>query len=84
MRLLRVAELTGQFAYKRKFCVDEKVFNRDYNEYLNSVPEELHPTLFAKERAMEWCLVCLAYNVKRMFNMSSGSVGTPDLGMATG
>ena len=41
MRLLRVAELTGQFAYKRKFCVDEKVFNRDYNEYLNSVPEEL-------------------------------------------
>jgi len=39
--LLRVAELTGQFAYKRKFCEDDKVFNRDYNEYLNSVPEEL-------------------------------------------
>ena len=41
MSLLRVAELTGQFAYKRKFCEDDKVFNRDYNEYLNSVPEEL-------------------------------------------
>ena len=39
-RHLRVAELTGQLAYKRKFCEDEKVFNRDYNEYLESVPEE--------------------------------------------
>ncbi len=38
--LLRVAELTGQLAYKRKFCEDEKVFNRDFNEYINSVPEE--------------------------------------------
>ena len=37
---LRVAELTGQLAYKRKFCEDDKVFNRDYNQYLNSVPEE--------------------------------------------
>lgn len=37
---LRVAELTGQLAYKRKFCQDDKVFNRDYNQYLNSVPEE--------------------------------------------
>lgn len=40
LSLLRVAELTGQFAYKRKFCEDDKVFNRDYNEYLNSIPEE--------------------------------------------
>ncbi len=39
-RHLRVAELTGQLAYKRKFCEDEKVFNRDYNEYLQSIPEE--------------------------------------------
>ena len=39
-RHLRIAELTGQLAYKRKFCEDEKVFNRDYNEYLESVPEE--------------------------------------------
>ena len=39
-RHLRIAELTGQLAYKRKFCEDEKVFNRDYNEYLRSFPEE--------------------------------------------
>jgi predicted secreted protein len=39
-RHLRVAELTGQLAYKRKFCEDETVFNRDYNEYLDSIPEE--------------------------------------------
>ena len=39
-RHLRIAELTGQLAYKRKFCEDETVFNRDYNEYLQSIPEE--------------------------------------------
>jgi predicted secreted protein len=39
-RQLRVAELTGQLAYKRKFCEDETVFNRDYNEYLESIPGE--------------------------------------------
>ena len=38
--ILRIAELTGQLAFKRKFCDDDKVFNRDYNQYLNSVPEE--------------------------------------------
>ena len=39
-RHLRIAELSGQLAYKRRFCQDEKVFNRDYNEYLESIPEE--------------------------------------------
>ena len=39
-RHLRVAELSGQLAYKRKFCQDEEVFNRDYNEYLGSIPDE--------------------------------------------
>ncbi|MCP4471867.1 MAG: hypothetical protein GY815_14495 [Gammaproteobacteria bacterium] len=39
-RHLRVAELSGQLAYKRRFCADEKVFNRDYNEYLESIPED--------------------------------------------
>ena len=38
-RDLRIAEISGQLAYKRKFCMDEKVFNRDYNEYLESIPE---------------------------------------------
>lgn len=40
-RLLRIAELTGQLAYKRQFCDGKKVFNRDYNEYIGKVPEEL-------------------------------------------
>lgn len=39
-RHLRIAELTGQLAYRRKYCQDEKVFNRDYNEYLESIPED--------------------------------------------
>jgi hypothetical protein len=39
-RHLRVAELSGQLAYKKRFCEDETVFNRDYNEYLESIPEE--------------------------------------------
>ena len=39
-RYLRIAEVTGQLAYKRKFCDDEKVFNRDFNQYINSVPGE--------------------------------------------
>jgi len=39
-RHLRVAELSGQLAYKKRFCADEKVFNRDYNEYLETIPEE--------------------------------------------
>ena len=39
-RHIRIAEMSGQLAYKRRFCQDEKVFNRDYNEYLESIPEE--------------------------------------------
>ena len=41
LRLLRIAELSGQLAYKRQFCDGKKVFNRDYNEYINGVPETL-------------------------------------------
>ncbi len=39
-RHLRVAELSGQLAFKSRFCQDEKVFNRDYNDYLESIPED--------------------------------------------
>jgi len=39
-RQLRIAELSGQLAYRRRICDGEKVFNRDYNEYLESIPEE--------------------------------------------
>jgi predicted secreted protein len=40
LRHLRIAELSGQLAYKRKICDGDKVFNRDYNSFLKSVPEE--------------------------------------------
>ena len=39
-RYLRIAELSGQLAFRRRICEGEKVFNRDYNEYLESIPEE--------------------------------------------
>ncbi|TDJ29728.1 MAG: hypothetical protein E2O57_02460, partial [Gammaproteobacteria bacterium] len=39
-RHLRIAELSGQLAYRRKLCQDEKVFNRDYNEFLETIPED--------------------------------------------
>jgi len=39
-RHLRIAEISGQLAYRRRVCDGEKVFNRDYNEYLESIPED--------------------------------------------
>ena len=39
-RHLRIAEMSGQLAWRRRVCEGEKVFNRDYNEYLESIPEE--------------------------------------------
>ena len=44
-RHMRIAELTGQLAYKHKFCSDEKVFNRDYNAFIDTVPEEFRPVV---------------------------------------
>ena len=38
-RHLRIAEISGQLAFRRRVCEGEKVFNRDYNEYLESIPE---------------------------------------------
>ncbi len=40
LRHMRIAELTGQLAYKRYFCSDKKVFNRDFNTFIKLVPEE--------------------------------------------
>jgi|GEM_PF-516066 len=39
LRHLRIAELSGQLAYKRKFCDGDEVFTRDYNAFMESVPE---------------------------------------------
>ncbi len=40
LRHLRIAELSGQLAYKRKICDGDEVFTRDYNAFMDSVPEE--------------------------------------------
>ncbi|MBC8210432.1 MAG: hypothetical protein H8E21_05140 [Gammaproteobacteria bacterium] len=40
LKHLRLAELTGQLAYKRKFCGDNKVINRDFNEVISNMPQE--------------------------------------------
>ncbi len=39
LRHLRIAELSGQLAYKRKICDGDQVFTRDYNAFMKSVPE---------------------------------------------
>lgn len=40
LKQLRIAELSGQLAYKRKFCGDDKVVTRDFNEVIANMPEE--------------------------------------------
>lgn len=40
LKALRIAELTGQLSYKRKFCGDKKIHSRDFNEVINQMPEE--------------------------------------------
>jgi predicted secreted protein len=40
IKQMRIAELTGQLAYKRKFCGDKKVTTRDFNEVISQMPEE--------------------------------------------
>ncbi len=40
LKHLRIAELSGQLAYKRKFCGDNKVITRDFNEVISNMPEE--------------------------------------------
>jgi predicted secreted protein len=40
LRHLRIAELSGQLAFKTKICKGEQVFTRDYNDFMKTVPEE--------------------------------------------
>ena len=40
LKHLRLAELSGQLAYKRKFCGDKKVVTRDFNEVISKMPKE--------------------------------------------
>ncbi len=36
---MRIAELSGQLAFKRNFCGDQKVVTRDFNEVIRNMPE---------------------------------------------
>ena len=40
LKQMRIAELSGQLAYRRKFCGDNKVVSRDFNEVIAQMPEE--------------------------------------------
>jgi predicted secreted protein len=40
LKHLRIAELSGQLAYKRKYCGDGKVVTRDFNEVIGNMPQE--------------------------------------------
>jgi predicted secreted protein len=37
---MRIAELSGQLAFKRKFCGDDKVVTRDFNDVIRKMPKE--------------------------------------------
>lgn len=37
---LRLANMTGQLAYKKKFCGDRKIHNKDFNEIIYKMPKE--------------------------------------------
>lgn len=39
LKQLRIAELTGQLAYRRKYCGDSNVVSRDFNEVIGKMPE---------------------------------------------
>lgn len=41
LKHMRVAELSGQLAYRRKFCGDKKVVSRDFNEVISNMPEAI-------------------------------------------
>ena len=40
LKHLRIAELSGQLAYRRKFCGDNKVHSRDFNEVIGKMPKQ--------------------------------------------
>jgi predicted secreted protein len=40
LKFLRIAEISGQLAFKTEICQSKRVFTRDYNEFIETVPEE--------------------------------------------
>lgn len=40
LKHMRLAHMAGQFAYKKKFCGDKKIINKDFNEIISNMPKE--------------------------------------------
>lgn len=41
LKQMRLAHMAGQFAYKKKFCGDNKIVTKDFNEIIAKMPKEL-------------------------------------------
>ena len=41
LKYLRIAELSGQLAFKKKFCGDDKVLTRDFNQLIGNMPQAI-------------------------------------------
>ncbi len=41
LKHMRLAHMAGQFAYKKKFCGDKKIINKDYNEIISNMPKDM-------------------------------------------
>jgi len=40
LKQLRLANMAGQLAYKRKFCGDKKIINKDFNDIISKMPKD--------------------------------------------
>jgi predicted secreted protein len=41
LKHMRLAYMAGQFAYKKKFCGNKGIINKDFNEIMSSMPKEM-------------------------------------------
>lgn len=41
LKHMRLAHMAGQFAYKKKFCGDKKIINKDFNDIIANMPKEM-------------------------------------------
>lgn len=41
LKHLRLAHMTGQFAFKKKYCGDKKIITKDFNDIILQMPKEL-------------------------------------------
>lgn len=41
LKHMRLAHMAGQFAFKKKFCGDRAIINKDFNEIISNMPKEM-------------------------------------------